>query len=48
MMPTFDVYCRYVVQADSIDHALERWDAGEASFAEWEDVIEVIEPKGAA
>ena len=47
-MRTFDIYCRYTVKADDYDDALRRWDAGEASFQEWEDVVEVIEPKGAS
>ena len=42
-MKTYDIYARYTVKAESHDDALNRWDAGEAAFQEWVDVIEVDE-----
>lgn len=41
-MKMFDVYARYLVKAETEEEVLEKWEAGEAVFQGFEDIIEVL------
>jgi hypothetical protein len=38
----FDIYAKYSVKAASEEDAIDKWDAGEAVFQEFEAIIEVL------